>query len=77
MLDRLNRIIRSNDYLTKEEIIDYSFRDKKPITKFKLYSILDKNESNENFEEKNKEEYRYDSNYNENKKKKKKNMKKY
>ena len=53
MLDRLTRIIRSIDYLTKEKIIDYVFRDKKPITKFKLYSILEKDESNENFEEKN------------------------
>ena len=54
MLNRLSKIIRSNDYLSKEEIIDYVFRDVKPNTtksmvstksNFKLYNDLDEENS--------------------------------
>ena len=54
MLDRLNKIIRSDENFTKEEIIDYVFRDVKPNTtksmvstksNFKLYNEMDEENS--------------------------------
>ena len=71
MLDRLNKIIRSDENYTKEEIIDYVFRDIKPNTtkslnntksNFKLYNDMDKENSkdmsniNNNVTEEKKEE---------------------
>ena len=80
MLDRLNKIIRSDENYTKEEIIDYVFRDIKPNTtkslnntksNFKLYNDMDKENSkdmsniNNNVTEEKKEEVNDEQNKNE------------
>lgn len=57
MLDRLNKVIKTNDNLTKEEIIDYVFRDIKPHTTKSMtdingkIDILNNSENKENLDD--------------------------
>ena len=75
MLNRLSKIIKSNDQFTKDEIVDYVFRNIKPHTtksminsknKFNIYNTSDNDEVKENKEEENNDEMEQNENENKN-----------